>query len=106
MPVVVRSFCLPADFLAHLLFQSLCLHFTDLPEPGEEDLIETFHLGMSTPTSLTLYIMSGCPSLYLFLSTAGGGSFFKDAQSEYNRMSLGVFSLLCSYSKRIVFSFL
>ena len=34
--------------------------------------METFHLGLSVPRSLILCIMSGCGSLYLFQTAAGG----------------------------------
>jgi hypothetical protein len=41
------------------------------------EVIETSHLGQSAPTSLTLYTMSDCRSLYSFPS-ATGGSFSDD----------------------------
>lgn len=34
--------------------------------PEERDLKEKSHLGFSIPRSLTLWIISGCVSLYLF----------------------------------------
>jgi hypothetical protein len=36
------------------------------------DLMETFHLGMSVPRSLTLCVMPDSGSLHLFLSAVGG----------------------------------
>lgn len=41
--------------------------------PDRRYLIETSHLGVNGPRSLTFRSLSGCGSLYLFLYASGGG---------------------------------
>ena len=53
----------------------------------ERDLMETSHLGLSVLRYLTLCIMSGCGSLYLFPSAAGG-SFSEDDWARHWSMSI------------------
>jgi hypothetical protein len=59
LPSFVHSFCLlPQGSLS----------------PEERDLLETSYLGPSVLRPLTLCVMSGCGSLYLFPSTSGEAS--------------------------------
>jgi hypothetical protein len=51
-------------FLPPLLWGSL--------RPKGRDLMEIVHIGLRVPRFLTLCIVSGSGSVYLFLSTAGG----------------------------------
>ena len=61
------SFCLPLPlaltfFLPPLTWGSM--------SPEGQDLMKISHLGLSVPRPLTLWILSGCGSLYLFPDTA------------------------------------
>lgn len=52
--------------------QSFCLFFCNTsPSPEDRDLMKAPHLALSVPRPVTLGILSGCASLYLFHSTAG-----------------------------------
>lgn len=55
--------------------------------------METYHLWLTVPRSLILYIMSSCWSLYLFPSASGESSKASLMMAEQRRMSLGVFFL-------------
>lgn len=54
---------------SYTLFISL---LQDSLSPEERKLMETFHLGLSVPRSLTLCVLSSYGSLYLFSSAAEG----------------------------------
>jgi hypothetical protein len=74
-----------------------CLLALGSLSPKERDLMETFCLELSVLRSLTLHIMSGYGSLYLFLFAAGGSLLDDDwitDWSECSRISLGVVLLL------------
>lgn len=75
------------------------------------DLIETSHLGQSIPRSLTLHIISGRGSLYLFPFDARGilsddMMMNKELICEYSRILLGVIFIAIFFSLfRSVFGF-
>ena len=64
------------------------LHFLFLGFSGNpRDLMKTSHLGVSVPRFLTLCMLSGCGSLYLFLPTAQE-SFSEDGWARHWSMGI------------------
>jgi hypothetical protein len=76
--------------------------------PQGSDLIETSHLGLSVPRSFTFCVTSGCGSLHLFPSAAGG-SFSEDGWARHWSMSIAgcyqdsFFAFLFSFTSSIWF---
>lgn len=69
--------------------------------PKGRDLMETSLLGIRAPRSLTLYILSGYGSQYLFFAV--GGSFSDNGWMQHRWLRDNIILLLCSFS-RTVFS--
>lgn len=88
------------------LSTSSCAEFL---EPWGEGLLKTSHLKLGGPKSSTLCTWSSCTSLNWFPFTAGGKSlwWWPNGTLVYgnSRMSLGVFLLLCSFTKIRVYGF-
>jgi hypothetical protein len=72
-PAVSRRPCFLGVLHPHWLLHSLSPLLQSFLNPEGSDLMETSHLGLTVPRSLTLWSLPSCGSLYLFPSAAGGG---------------------------------
>ena len=101
----VRGICVHLWWPPSPLTFTFCLPLHRVPETEKREIMETSHLGIIVPRSLTLGTMSVCLSLCLFPSAARG-SFSDDVWARHWTMrAFRIITLLYFLSRTVVFGF-
>lgn len=110
-PAVSRKPCFLGSFHYHRLLQSVCLLFCRVLWEGR-DLMETSHLLLSVPRSLTLYTFSYIGNIvFVFVSISYRKNHLwrwlnKTLMHEYGTVLLRVILSLHSFNRTVSFGFL